>query len=128
MEQSELYINSWVLYIKQNQSTACPTGNRSIYKERKKERKKKGGEHDLFANWFDKIWILISAFTLKFVFLLSNVELLEDIDVPWQTETAARGVSFLHIWKLWMDLLRWCIGVFGGVSMGVTKQKKSAHA
>ena len=35
------------------QSTGCPTGNRSIYK-RKKERKK-GGENDLFANWFDKI-------------------------------------------------------------------------
>ena len=36
------------------QSTGCPTGNRSIYK-RKKERKKKSGENDLFANWFDKI-------------------------------------------------------------------------
>ena len=48
LEQSELYINSSVLYIKK--STGCPTRNRSIHKrkkKRKKERKKKGGENDL---------------------------------------------------------------------------------
>lgn len=38
-EQSELYINSWVLYIKQ--STGCPTRNRSIYKRRKERKKEK---------------------------------------------------------------------------------------